>query len=301
MPTPAGRNRDTSHWQTLTGKPLTPNLFDLHKASQGRSYKDPTLAKFTTAYRAAGTKWVGAYLYLTTTATAQQQVDNYVAAISAAGVATIDFVVVDWERDEKGAVPPVSMVEEVCGLLDARFGANRVAVYSSDWVTGFSAWRTRNPGRALFYANYNTSADKPTGGWQECARWDATVWQWTSTGTDPAFTGGIDLNHVLKPAWFDGLDPIPPFDPAAGKFSLWPVMKDKPTLTVGAVGDAVRYLQGVARKWNGITTIDGKFGPRTQQAVRDIEAVFGQAVNGAVEAETWQLVDFLAIASRRFA
>ena len=126
------------------------------------------------------------------------------------------------------------------------------------------------------------------------------MWQWTSTGSDPGFKAGIDMNHVLKSAWFDGLDPVAPFDPFAGKWGPWPTTTDKPALTVGATGDAVRYLQGVCRKWNGKTTIDGQFGPRTQQAVRDIEATFGQPANGVIEAETWQLVDFLAIASRRF-
>lgn len=301
-PTVDARNPDTSHWQTLTGQRLTPATFALHKASQGRSYKDPTLAKFLTAYRAAGFKWVGAYHYITTTAPVPDQFANYCAAITAPGVPAVDFHVIDWERDEAKSIATVEDVEAFCWLLAGKFGGQRVAVYSSDWVTGFARWRSRNPGVALFYANYNTRNDVAYGGWQECARYDATVWQWTSTGTDPAFTGGIDLNAVLKPGWFDGfVPPIPEFDPLAGKFSLWPIKTDKPDLTVGSTGDAVKYLQGVVRKWNGKTTIDGSYGPRTQQAVRDIEALFGQAVNGVVEAETWRLVDFLAIASRRFA
>lgn len=205
MVAPRADGRDTSHWQQLSGVPLTPSsIFDLHKASQGPLSRDTKFARFTRLYRAAGTRHVGAYHYLLE-GDPRGQADNYSAAIAATGAPKIDFHVVDWEGAPKRPAASVATVEAFCALLDDRYGPHRVAVYSADWVTGFATWRSRNPDRALFYPNYNVGTTA-AGGWAKTARWNATVWQWTGKGTDPGFTTPLDLNHVLKPEWFAGLE-----------------------------------------------------------------------------------------------
>lgn len=88
---------------------------------------------------------------------------------------------------------------------------------------------------------------------------------------------------------------FPVFDPRAGKFGLWPLAKDKPTLRIGARGDAVRYLQGVIfNKAGGGIVVDGNFGPQTERRVREVQAFLQLKVDGIVGPQTWRSIDSLA-------
>jgi hypothetical protein len=87
---------------------------------------------------------------------------------------------------------------------------------------------------------------------------------------------------------------IPPFDPVWGKWGLWPVAV-KPRLGVGSKGDAVKYLQGVIfHMAGGNITVDGDFGAKTAQRVKDVQNVFGYTPDGWVGSQTWTGIDYLA-------
>lgn len=88
---------------------------------------------------------------------------------------------------------------------------------------------------------------------------------------------------------------FPPFNPAAGQFSLYPLAA-KPAVKLGDSGDTVKYLQGVLKIKAGqdVGPIDGKFGPKTEAAVKNLQAFFGLTVDGWVGAQTWKVVDYLA-------
>jgi len=78
---------------------------------------------------------------------------------------------------------------------------------------------------------------------------------------------------------------VPPFPPA-GEL---PQQHFCPILRLGATGPAVRLLQRLLREkgfYRG--PIDGDFGGRTQQAVREFQRRQGLAVTGVVNAATWQ-------------
>jgi len=68
-----------------------------------------------------------------------------------------------------------------------------------------------------------------------------------------------------------------------------------PTLRRGSRGPAVMELQ---RKLNGVSgaglVVDGDFGPRTEQAVRNFQAFFQLGVDGIVGPKTWGMVDYCA-------
>lgn len=88
---------------------------------------------------------------------------------------------------------------------------------------------------------------------------------------------------------------VPPFNPALGMFSLWPLNSSKPAIRAGANGDIVRYLQGVIyHKAGGGIGIDGDFGPQTERRVKDLQRFFGLTVDGWVGKQTWGVIDFLA-------
>lgn len=100
----------------------------------------------------------------------------------------------------------------------------------------------------------------------------------------------IGFNPVADPDNFV----FPEFNPRNGKFGLFPI-SNKPTVKLGASGDAVRYLQGVIlNKAGGGVVVDGSFGPQTNRRVRDFQAFFKTTVDGIVGPKTWAIVDRVA-------
>lgn len=91
------------------------------------------------------------------------------------------------------------------------------------------------------------------------------------------------------------VDKAPVFDPANGQYSLWPVA-NKPAVKFGDRGDAVRYLQGVLKNRAGqdVGPIDGFYGKKTEDAVRNVQKFFKQTVDGWVGKRTWAVIDSLA-------
>jgi hypothetical protein len=103
----------------------------------------------------------------------------------------------DWERSDGLPIPSVAQVEE--WLMKAWVHwPGRIAVYGAEWVTGFIEWRNRNPEFPLWYANYNLT-DPVNGGAAECARWNADIWQWSSSQPVPGVNDPTcDMNHVFN-------------------------------------------------------------------------------------------------------
>ena len=215
MATPNTDGIDTARYQILNGKPLPPLTFAMHKVSEGRSYGDGTLQKFATVYRnSPQIKHVGFYHFLRSDVPAGDQVLNFINKFEKVCGYLLpgEFIVCDWERDSAGGTAKLSELEAWCnavagwltskGYADAH---NRIAVYSAPWVPGFTTWRQRNPKKALFLANYRTNRLLPFNGWSESKRWDATVWQWTSSGLVSGISNRVDVNQVNNWSWFDWL------------------------------------------------------------------------------------------------
>jgi peptidoglycan hydrolase-like protein with peptidoglycan-binding domain len=105
-------------------------------------------------------------------------------------------------------------------------------------------------------------------------------------------------------------DPVLVFDPRNAKWGLWPVNPTKPMLSTERwakerqsradnrwrwSGDAVLYLQGIIlHKSGGNIAVDGFFGPRTEQRVKDVQTVWGLTADGLVGPKTWEVIDFLS-------
>ncbi len=66
-----------------------------------------------------------------------------------------------------------------------------------------------------------------------------------------------------------------------------PSPQDEPVLRRGATGPAVRRLQELLYQHGYGLTVDGDFGPRTEQAVRSFQAERGLTVDGVVGPRTW--------------
>lgn len=217
MGTPNTDGIDTSRHQTLSITSKFPPLtFAMHKVSEGRSWGDPELREFATMYRnSPQIKHVGFYHYMRSDTPAGDQALNFINKFEKVCGYLLpgEFIVLDWERDSAGGIAKVSEVEAWCTVIGEWLKAkgykdahNRIGVYSAPWVTGFSTWRKRNPTKALFLANYRTNRLLPFNGWSESAKWNASVWQWTSSGVVGGIANRVDVNHVFNWSWFRWLE-----------------------------------------------------------------------------------------------
>ena len=70
-------------------------------------------------------------------------------------------------------------------------------------------------------------------------------------------------------------------------------------LAIGARGEAVKELQRELNELSGShLVVDGAFGPRTAQAVKNRQYLFGISSDGIVGHHTWVLLDYLAAVSQ---
>lgn len=203
---PRADGPDVSHYQTVIAESAIP-AFQLAscKLGEGRSYFDPTAPSWIALFRRNGVRNLGVYYWVRSDSLIESQFFNMVARLRQCGLdhnGVLEpgvFLQLDWETTPNIAPLTVAQVEEFVTLTQRRYG-DRMIVYSSDWVPGFTTWRARNPETPLWYANYNQST-APTGGRAECAKYRASVWQWTSTYKCPGIAGGIDMNEVCAGGW----------------------------------------------------------------------------------------------------
>jgi GH25 family lysozyme M1 (1,4-beta-N-acetylmuramidase) len=204
MMTPSIHGIDVSHWNRPADFGLIPqyDLISL-KASEGRRGRDETFRYRWEQIRNRGTKYRGAYHWIRSDSPISAQVDNVLAATGT--LQRGEFIQCDWETTGGIALVTAEQAQEFCDRINT-------IMYSSDWLPDstldadsrgeFYEWRDANPDFPYWHANYNTS-DRPTGGWAECVKYSADVWQWSSTTIVPGFAGGIDVNHVFNWAALD--------------------------------------------------------------------------------------------------
>lgn len=183
------------------------------KGTEGASFVQPKAKAYFVEFRRRGFRYRGIYHWLRPDSSAQQQFDNlkqFVASVG--GLQQGEFVQVDWERTEGLPMPPLALVVEFNRLCQQEW-PGRVIVYVSDWVTNFHEWLATNPLEPLWYANYNVDPNNPAGGWQECAKYHAAVWQFTSAYMCPGITSRCDANHILDTAAMERLAGYPAAPP----------------------------------------------------------------------------------------
>lgn len=275
MPAPTADGPDIAHYQVLTGKPFDPTwrLFS-HKCSEGAHSGDSTFPRRWRIMREADFRWRFAYHWLRTDSSIRDQAANVCARLDAEdGLLPGEAVQVDWETTPNIAVPTSLQCAELCDRINQHFGGLRSIVYSSDWLPDspldadrrgeFYEWREENPTYPYWHANYNTGTT-PTGGWAECDRYDAAIWQYSSAYKHPSIVsgryvngilvvspngGGFDINHVFKPDVLDSVtqrtavptptptptpqQPIAPVTGSSGEKMLYCYIDDNGTVWIG--------------------------------------------------------------------
>lgn len=223
MPTPDVDGLDVSHWNVVVDEDAIPRYPLMScKATEGNRFVSSKFGYFWNLFKRHDARYRGAYHWVRSDSTMKSQVDHLAATIDRNGGLEVgDFVQLDWETTPGIPNMTVAQINEwVARGLD-KWG-DRVIVYVSDWVPNFHQWLATNPSVPLWYANYNLGSS-PTGGWAECAKYHADVWQWTSTFKCPGFLwnptnpdDGVDANHVFDWATLDRLcllQPLPPLPP----------------------------------------------------------------------------------------
>lgn len=197
--TPNSDGPDISHHNPVADWDAIPQyrLFST-KATEGRTFCSPTFDENWKQMRRRGFEFRGCYHWIRSDSSMKDQVDNLRRQLARhAGLQPGEFIQLDWETTPNIAPVSVDQVEEWLRLAEKYWPGGRVIVYGSDWVPGFVVWRRRNPTVPVWYANYNTSL-KSTGGWVESKKYDAAVWQWTSSAPIPGIADPTcDMNHVF--------------------------------------------------------------------------------------------------------
>jgi GH25 family lysozyme M1 (1,4-beta-N-acetylmuramidase) len=241
--TPTIDGIDVSHWNEMSDPAAVPALSLMAcKATEGKTFISPMLETFVDVFERREARYVGVYHWIRTDSTVPEQISNLVRALGRIGWVEPSgelrrgaLIQLDWEHTVKRLKdkppvdlpdPTVEMIEQWVDGVRQKFG-DRVIVYCSDWMLNFTAWRERHPDVPLWYANYDRT-DGPTGGRRECAKYGATVWQWTDRAKVPGFKHGIDANQILDINTLDRLSgrttPTPP--PVV---SIDPVITDDPS------------------------------------------------------------------------
>jgi peptidoglycan hydrolase-like protein with peptidoglycan-binding domain len=104
---------------------------------------------------------------------------------------------------------------------------------------------------------------------------------------------GLTADGVVGPkTWgiLNFINATPPPNP----YAEW-IGKTKPTIKRGSTAASVKYLQDtINRKAGGGITVDGKFGPTTENRVKDVQRYFKLTADGIVGPKTWGIIDYLA-------
>jgi len=314
--TPDHDGPDISHWNPISNWDEIPS-YDLWcmKATEGKGFKSPVFDTNWAKCRELDVKYLGAYHWIRSDSTMEQQVANLKRALDAhGGLRDGEFVMLDWETTPGIKNVTVSQVEEWLRLAEEHW-AGKIIVYASDWVPGFKTWRNKYSDYPLWYANYRL-VDDARGGKAESDQWGADVWQWTSSADVPGFADDtIDMNDVLDWSFFESLYPggtpapepepeqpgaWPPYTPPSS-YSLWPLAKDKINLYQTSSRSTqdpytVTYLQDVLiHEGNARMQSDGWFGPQTEANVRKFQKFFGLHIDGWVGPQTWGMIDYVAM------
>lgn len=221
MPTPNADGPDIAgRYQHITG-PIDPSWrFWSHKFCEGQRSTHPMWREFWALARNTPTlRYRCGYHWIRSDSTIKAQADFAVSLMRQVDFGEPgDIWINDWETTP--GIPLVTSVQtaEYNDRVRQAIGWDCVMTYSSDWLPDstldadsrgeFYEWREENPDDALHFANYNTGT-RSTGGWAETEKYDADVWQWTSSFRHPAITshsgGGFDMNHIRRTNRLDSL------------------------------------------------------------------------------------------------
>lgn len=189
----------------------------------------------------------------------------------------------DWRWEDPGPGRARLLAEVIPFLIEnsAQLGIQAIHDY-----VGCRIWRANRSGDANGGWKKQEPGSQMGQSWAKWLHIEVNKRQWAD---------GRSVEEKLSPTPpvppVPPVPPIPPFDPANGKFSLWPLVPNKPRLSRGSTGDAVRYLQGVLKKERYTIAVDGNYGAQTETIVKRFQARERLVKDGIVAKQTWAAID----------
>jgi GH25 family lysozyme M1 (1,4-beta-N-acetylmuramidase) len=179
-----------------------PSDFVIVKATQGTGYVNPYYSGWASEVLNLG-KELGVYHYADGSG-AVAEADHFVSLVRSAGAVGKALLVLDWEEGSamaKGVSYALSFLNRVYALTGVR-----ALVYTSQGVTNDYDWSSvANAGYGLWVAQYlnaNTNDQTATDGYlddpvsyRSVSGWSsATMYQYSSVGNLPGWSGNLDLD-----------------------------------------------------------------------------------------------------------
>lgn len=240
------------------------------KATEGRTYTDPTFLTNVKGVKAAGLK-VGAYHFANPANRASDDAANFINALK-----KIDYdlmPVLDLESAPTGmtAAQLVAWAKDFLSRVEAATG-KRAMIYTGVWFANkYAGFNSALADRPLWVSYYKTTLPSSFAGW---TKW--TAWQYTDSGKIVGISGNVDLNIAeslddLLADTVAAYDANPAFHRALSLTS--PYMR-------GADVKAVQERLG--------SKPDGIFGPKTKADVEMWQAHHDMDATGAVDEMTWR-------------
>ena len=191
---------DVSQWQGTINWPLVAGAgkaFAIIKATQGRTFNDPTYATNHAGAKAAGL-WTGAYHFAEPDATANDAIaeaDHFVSIINLGARDLIPAL----DLEQSGGLSVAALQAWVIawmGEVTAKIGIRPMIYTSPNFWTVYMGNTTvlADAGyKTLWIAHWGvTSPTIPANNWGGHG-W--TFWQYTSSGSVPGITGRVDLDR----------------------------------------------------------------------------------------------------------
>ena len=276
---------DISRYQKGINLAVVPCDFVIVKASQGAADNVyPTFKEQISQAESLG-KLLGVYHYASTGG-AIPEAEKFLKAVDKyIGKA---ILCLDWEKDDNPnfgnpqyAIAWLKYVEQKTGIKPFIYMSKSVArQYASVWDASFPFWCAQ-------YANYQYTGykahpwtdDKGYGPWKECK-----IFQYSSRGRLPGYSKNLDLDlaYMSPDMWISY---------ARGDASYDPVPQELPVLKKGSRGEYVRNWQ-LFLNLNGYScgTVDGIFGPKTENAVKKWQENHGLVPDGIIGKKTWATI-----------
>jgi lysozyme len=179
---------DISHWQSGMDVGKTGADFVIVKVTDGSSYKDPEAAGFAHEIVDAGMLG-GGYHFWQAGVSATAQADHYLSVMKP--VIGRAMLVLDWESSDTGNV---SGAKAWLDRVYERTGV-RPLIYMSQSVAASHDWSSVAAHYALWVARYGSSSYGDTGAWAA-----PVMWQHTSSGRVPGYSGDVDLDYFYGTA-----------------------------------------------------------------------------------------------------
>ena len=163
------------------------------KATEGATYRSPHYAHNITQARRNG-MLVGSYHYVTSTATIDEQFDNFskYALKSVQDLIPMLDVEVrgDWSRSQL-----IDSLDRFCQLIESHYGVqpmiySTMGFYNKNLAPHFNNHR-------LYIGRYSNT--EPEINWEG----EYTIWQYSESGIIPGIDAYVDLCHYRKDGWLE--------------------------------------------------------------------------------------------------